>query len=504
MGCSYNQTTNIITVTGYTEESPCGFSDLYDADIGASDGRQLLDGTIDADPDTFSLDSQPKSADDLAVPLKIVCTARGGATCDISGKDAWGNALSENGINISSGTATTTERFSEIDAGGITVNGLQNGDDFDIYQDRWGVVWECSESEYRLDCMILIDGAYFKDINKLVVITDNTCLATGNKVFEINNSGHIEFGEVEDEALKTGKHGCNIVWLNQSYVNCYIVRAGPTETANFYSCKFEGPTTSGGRGYFLISANTRIWDCQVTGYIECRFTLSSVDVYNFFHTGAYLGALNYSGATMEKIYISDIAYDVFTTDKYYQCIWKNVTIGNYGRRLFILKGIDEHQYAIDLLLLSGDDEWEVYFHPSFESTAYLYRQHTFNLTTTPGAEVVLEDKDGNEVFSETADENGVISEQTVSRGYYAQATGSTLQELGPFTLTISKTGYQTYEDDDFVLNEKKDLEIMLQEQEYVYVPTPVNEAAIAVEVENAVNIVVAVENEINIAVEVEQ
>ncbi len=191
MAIAFNQLSERIEITGYSAVTPCTMADIYTADTGATDGRQLLDGTIDADPDTFDLGSkvlgaaptQPWPSDSYAVPLKISCTARAGATCDIVGTDAAGDSISETGIDISSGSATTTKKFRTVDANGITVNGMTVDDDFDIHQDRWGVIGKMEKGtlatitskQWLLEEYVLIGVSgttgYFETKSELIYIT---------------------------------------------------------------------------------------------------------------------------------------------------------------------------------------------------------------------------------------------------------------------------------------------------------------------------------------------
>lgn len=64
-------------------------------------------------------------------------------------------------------------------------------------------------------------------------------------------------------------------------------------------------------------------------------------------------------------------------------------------------------------------------------------------TAISGATVVLKDKDNNTVFSTTTDANGDITQQWVTYLSNTQAGGGELT-MSPFTLTITKTGYDTY------------------------------------------------------------
>jgi hypothetical protein len=78
---------------------------------------------------------------------------------------------------------------------------------------------------------------------------------------------------------------------------------------------------------------------------------------------------------------------------------------------------------------------------------------------------VLRDIAENTVFSVTSDAvTGAIATQVVSRGYYQRSTGNTLQDYGPFTLTITKTGKMPYTQTGIVLTEKTKLQIALRNQ----------------------------------------
>jgi len=52
------------------------------------------------------------------------------------------------------------------------------------------------------------------------------------------------------------------------------------------------------------------------------------------------------------------------------------------------------------------------------------------------ANVTLIRNDGTPAFTALTAADGTIAEQTVTRGYYAQATGNTLNDYGPFTLEV--------------------------------------------------------------------
>jgi hypothetical protein len=98
-------------------------------------------------------------------------------------------------------------------------------------------------------------------------------------------------------------------------------------------------------------------------------------------------------------------------------------------------------------------------------TGKIYRQYEFDLTTEPSAQVTLKDNAANTVFSVASNAvTGAIATQVVSRGYYQRSTGNTLQDYGPFTLTITKAGKMPYTQTGIVLTEKTKLQIELRDQ----------------------------------------
>ena len=381
MAITYDQTNNKITVTGYTEGTPCNFNNLYTADIGATNGRDLLDGAIDADPDTFSLDSQPAPADSLAVPLKITCTARAGATCDIAGTDAWGNALTENGIDISSGSATTTKRFATVDASGIAVNGMTNGDDFDIKQDRWGVVSKQGNSQFGFDCKVYIgDGSietWFKDTKKQ--LEWNAFQTLDNQyAFYTHSNSHSDWGTVKTVNKKTSKDGCYASAGSPSYnINFQIT--------NVYSSCFTRITNRNMR----IKPVNRIWNCHFNDMLFGHAGSSSADLYNIWMFGASW-IDNVYALSIENVFcLGNSFLDYLWNDNYIRDK-KGVTAIDITRLVGITAGGTKHTYFLNF----DSDNWDFWWRNYATTTGRYYRQYEL--------ELVVQDKNENKLSGATA------------------------------------------------------------------------------------------------------
>lgn len=469
MAIIYDQTNNKITVTGYTEGTPCNFNNLYTTDIGATNGRDLLDGAIDADPDTFSLDSQPAPADSLAIPLKITCASRAGATCDIAGTDAWGNALTENGIDISSGSATTTKRFATVDASGITVNGVTNGDDFDVKQDRWGVVWKIGDNQFLLGkdttlpavqssiFLQIGDGSietHFADFDKQI-----TFAVVGTHyyptMFKVKNNAHLTLGKLVDSNLKTTKNGCAIGVLN-TYHLAYVIKGETTDVVYLYSCKISAPESYKARNRIDSTHNIRIWNTIFDDRVELVNVYG--DIFNVIIQDAQEGILEPYG-TYDSVTITDTTYALVVFQAV-NPVFKNLKFRN---NTYILQA---YFTATNIYIIDADtDNWAFAYTSS--PNAVIYRQNTFNLKVTDkdgnninDATVTLWDKDDNQIFSVTTS-SGVITEQIVSYGYYNEPNGNNIQLYSPHTIQISKAGYETYKK-KFTLDKKIDWTIRLK------------------------------------------
>lgn len=406
---TYSASTDYITVTGYTESVPCKFDDLYTADTSATLGRQLLNGTIDANPDMFSLDTQPRPADDLAVFAKISCPARVGATCDISGTDAWGNAISESGLDISGGTATSTNRYATINAGGIIVNGLQIGDNFDIYQDRWGVIWKMSDDTFRVDCRSITIGdgttaTWFADENKSIEFVDPNFTSYALYRFRVNDNAHLRLGTVEGGSV--GDNGCTLIYPDATRTH-YFMRGFDGSAVELLSSTVLYPSTQ----YELLFNSqeiAKVWNCSMVGRV--RTELGYYDMRDVSFAGTTKALWRAQGGSYDTINVvySDNLGGMYTG---YPFSVSNV----YGRCNDM--AINNWSADYDGYVLNADmDNWTVGWGGTDYGTK-LYRQYELALKVTgeageplPAAMVYIYDNDGDLVVAEQANGTAFYSE----------------------------------------------------------------------------------------------
>lgn len=139
---------------------------------------------------------------------------------------------------------------------------------------------------------------------------------------------------------------------------------------------------------------------------------------------------------------------------------KNLTAYHCTKILYSESALGANHYLINV----ETDAW-VFQWLDANETGKIHRQYELDLTTEPSATVTLKDNAANTIFSITSDATtGAIATQVVSRGYYQRATANTLQDYGPFTLTITKTGKMPYTQTGIILTEKTKLQIALRNQ----------------------------------------
>ena len=448
--CTYSASANTITVTGYTSGSPCNFDTLWTSDKAGS--LQLLAPTAAALD--LSLTTAVKPTDKVALKLNFIITNFSVVgTITLTGKDKDGGAQSEVIAVTGNGTLVSTLWYSSIDAAGVDCVGTFT---VEVTQSQWGVVSKQASNQFAFDCKIVVgDGStatYFTDTLKQIVFSNS--YAYGSYIIDVKASATFTLGAVIDVTAKSTKNGCDILVDNTNGNRFYIMFEGGT--SYLYSCSFK--TKIAGGDAWLAYYPTRIWNCQLY-YISTRF-VANCDFYGTtFDAASSAGAILNSGSG-----------NTYANLKFFSC--GTIVRGDGSVAPFVNFYSRGHTtVAAYISVVSA----YTFINPDFDTWTFgwngvsavqkVFRQYEFDLATDASATVTLKDVSGNTVFSVTSDAaTGLIATQTVSRGYYDQAHGNTLQDYGPFTLTITKAGKMPYTQTGIVLTEKTKLLIMLRTQ----------------------------------------
>jgi len=258
--------------------------------------------------------------------------------------------------------------------------------------------------------------------------------------------------------LKITRDGCSLWTERESGSNQGFIITESGGTCELYGCELHAHF----HFYwdFFLEGKFTAYNCL---FVHVIFYAAAVDLYNCIWTEVRLRALYNTSGEFETLKFggarrdgSILATMEFGGDRTFRNIWARGFDYLISRTLGI---------KVNFYLINWDvDVWAF----SFGADKFIaWRQYEFDLAVTDkdgnpinGATVELKDKNGNVVFSVKTDVNGRITTQTVSRGWYEQATGNTLNDLSPHTLTISKAGYQDYVK-KFTLEAKTNWEIKL-------------------------------------------
>jgi len=462
---TYDPAANIITVTGFTEEAPCTFDDLYDADKAGT--LELLPSETYFEGVTRkSLTTQVRPADSKALKLNILITASNDIDANllIVGKNLAGESISEFITLYPVGTKVTTYYYSSVDTDGLSISvSAGKSVTFSITQSRWGVVWRTeagNKKQYYFDDVRVHFGddvtpTYFKDTN--VQVTFHSTLTRWNKNFYLHKNLTFQLGEVYDETNKRGTDGCQIYAYNPNdNLTALCGWLGDSTTiVKLYGCHF------GGGRFVEFKGNAVIWDCTFqTNWLN----VDTPDINNVTLIETFLEQA--TGGIISDIFIFGANYGYHkrwaATFSIVDLKIRNCTYIAY------LEGFDGTLSLID----ADSDTWAIKWRadPPYESYGSVDRKYTMNLKVldkdgnpVEGATVTLCDKDGTQIFSTTTDINGEIPEQTVLYARYKQdhpSVGTIATIYSPHKLEVKKAGYQDYQI-TFTLDNKIDWKIKL-------------------------------------------
>ena len=434
---SYTASTNIVVVTGGTSGSPADFASFVAADRAGT--LTLLNaGVIDASPDTFSLTTAIRPVEKKVIKITISTSAdRAGATANIAGTDGDGDAISE-GIDIAtahSTPVTTVLKYAAVNASGLTITGMTNGDTVTVTQPQWGVIWNLGNSQYQVDALVFDIGNGS---------TSTYFLSTKEQIFLNSDlSFNIKANATCTVGVKSTAYGISGSHFSFKYTGAlggrYCTWAG---TLKIYGSIFS---SSVGSGYFwkCQNASSEIYDSTFEGMYNLQIE-ASVSWYRSYIKKSTNDALmqQVSNSTLTGPYIIDSGSKSISWGGGADWILKNALVQG-GTGVLINVALNKTASLIDSPGVITAVAWG----PSTDGQ--IQEKYTINIhladkdgVNLGGATVLCEDKNSTTAFSVSTDAGGDIAEQTIIANEWADgATVATT--FTPHKFTISKAGYQT-------------------------------------------------------------
>jgi len=457
MAITYDAPSNTITVTGYTEGSPCTFNDLWTADKAGSLSLHDRDGISAVDGAGVVVDEALRPTDYIVLggangqDLYIVVenwTNMTTADIRITGTDRDGQAQTEDITITGDGTYYATKWYKTVTHTHVTVFTKSDAGSFDyeLTQGQWGVIWKVDE-QFRIDCRIIIgnvsDVTWLIDTEKQVMFTELAITGSGQKLMSVKQYGHVRFGVLDDADLRLTSRGVDFLYTGTSYYAgfCEIPWSANVtqQSAEFYSCSFDSIAKSCGLG--LMRSIFKVFNCIFKHYASLTpwAYYGTCEVYNCHifesHANRVLGYC--LGSFFDKITIyggSELAW----TQGNYAVLLKNTYIRGLTTRLASFYSYSGNAYFINV----DSNTWSIRMYGT-DYGGIVYRQYEFNRiilkedgTPYVGKSWTLKDKDGNTVASGTTQADGKLSatDLVVSYSSYTQAGG--LAEHTPFDLWV--------------------------------------------------------------------
>lgn len=339
-------------------------------------------------------------------------------------------------------TTTNGNNFAEVNDnahGKLTLSGSTSSDMFsivDLYNADvaagWGVIQRLDVNTYKVNCYLIgHTGLYWSDKEKTIIFTDGFSSNYSNSYFYFGDSTY-SFGY---------KNGCNIIvtspWLTGIVFPClYAYRSTFT-----YVYPFSTPSlglTSGGFSDGILQ------DCQIDRWR------------NFAPYSSSCTLRNVQAVRFDNLFDNSSA--TFNTVQCYggSRVWQI----SGGATNLTVRNVTVSGAAIVLLIGAGGSTLTVVNTPvttpfiiNSSSTGFLmYDKFSFDLNVVDsdgvvvsGATVKIYDKDNNLVVDTTTDASGNIAQQEITRRLFTCTGLSYTTTLKyPFTIEISKSGYETY------------------------------------------------------------
>jgi len=441
VGISYDPGANCITVVGYSEDAPCTFEDIYQADKAGTLTLINRDGITGVDTDPVDNSYPLRPADEMVMggakhDLWVTIENWSGftdATIRLIGKDEAGNDQTEDIVVTGNGTYYSDELWTELTQTQVVgVNG-SGSFDYSVVQGQWGVVSKQNDNQYEFRCKLTIAH---KGIETWLIDTNKMVYEDVGMFLEIRKNGHVRFGKVIDSEKKMTSGGC---FIHAKKQNTYIVHVFQYASLELYSTTLS----AGGRVFFGTAPNcqTKIWNCNFE-HIDFSGNPVQMDVYRLYFVHSHYG-LRGIFTTAEDIRLAKVDYATTWINQHEPIVMKKIVTDKEEQNSFYLASSTADLYFIDT-----DWKWVGAF---WDASSKVYRQYTFNLKVVdkaenpiPNASVKIWDKNNTLVVDETTDANGEIPEQTLTYGYFDQDHWDTPVMQTPHTLLIAAPGFESY------------------------------------------------------------
>lgn len=355
-------------------------------------------------------------------------------------------SATSNTIIVTGGSVGTPVTFDDIHAAD-----LANG---------WGVVTQSGSctSCYCFDAKIIIGSVgtptYFADTSKNITFSDNSCIGNQSMISLIGTAS-LTFGELLNESEHITTSGVNIISDNTEQTS--LITTQSTSNVNLYSSNFLAKYNSQ-----LMAFCYDIFNCTFKEIVIIP-GWDYLEFYNVYMDTTPIGILTAIPAT----YQADMVTITNTSQEALGYAYNGNTIYNVrliDNALDIYIGyIATYAYLVN----SYSDNWSVYIFSA--ASKGIYRQYTLDLLINDsymfpisGGNVTITDCLDTVIYDGSLSNSGTIPTQNLSHTLYSYSgtTQATATTYNPYTLTITKDGYETYQS-TINMDEKKELEISL-------------------------------------------
>jgi len=467
MSITYALVTRTITVVGWADEPintvPWSLLDIYNADKGAVNGRELKASASYTTNGSMSLTRQPLPADDLAVKIKIIVTAIVGEMIfTINGTDKDGNAQSEAITLNAVQDYYSTKWFKTINTLGVVRSGFDAGESVTckIVQDRWGEVWKQQDGndiKFTVTAKLVIgDGTTstsFYDYSKQLFLQGASIQIT------VKNNADFQLGDLLDAPNKSTGNGVQVYSVNYE-----TIRGESGSDVFLYSFDLNGG------GFDLRGSTQRLWNCK---FNNTQIRGSNLDFFNGLLQNTSYGFVSVDAplnGAFDKITATSMV--VLLRPSKFSAV--AITLKNVFARLCSylvnVNFLGDIGYPDVYLVNVDSDVWNFGFPADYNKK--VYRQYEFD--------VHAQDKNGNPLsgvsvvaeyvspygtaFTDTTNASGDLTggTKTVDRSWYQQSTGNTENLKIPLKVTYRKIGYKTVVKYYSMIEKVKDIAVMQQ------------------------------------------